>query len=279
MTNTHCLPSGALGAGELPVPNVSRTLMSILEPSPGSRRGVVVMMHGLTIPISPSVPTFDDVAGFQPILWATMANALLADGWVVIQPQVAENMYVGRPVDGLFADVSVDAGHGSRYLTQTLHWWDHVVAWIKANYGNWPIVPFGFSWGGWRAFQIAANRTSTIKAFVSHHGATLLSAVPSAITTPSDFTALNTTGLDTTSTMLNAVRIPGAIGWGTAPDPVVGFTAIKAIFDTAVAAGAPFVSNPQVTGHTLQSVDVTFYTDPSTGWFHTTADPLAPAVL
>lgn len=278
MPNTHCLPGGVLGTGELPVPNVSRALMSVLEPSPGSRRGVVVMLHGLTLQIVDSVPVYIDVGGFTPIKWLTLANALVADGWVVIQPQYADNMYVGLPQVGLFGDVSNDAGHGSRYLAQTLHWWDHVVAWIKANYGNWPIVPFGFSWGGWHAFQIAANRTSTIIAYATHHAATVLSAVPAAVTSPVDFTAISTAGLDTTSTMLNAVTIPGAIAWGTG-DAVVGFTAIKAIYDTAVAIPQPVVSNATATGHTLEVTDVAFYTDATTGWFHTTVDPLAPAVL
>lgn len=275
MVNTHCLPSGVLGTGELPVPNVSAANMSSLTPSVGSRRGVVVMLHGMTIKVADTVPIFGDLGGVQPILWLSLANALVADGWVVIQPQFADNFYPGAPPAGLFGDVSNDAGHGSRYLAQTLHWWDHVVSWIASNYGVWPIVPLGFSWGGWHSLQIAAGRPSTITAYVAHHPATVLSAVPAAVTTPTDFTGISTAGLDATSTMVNAVAAPGLIGWGTL-DPVVGFAAIQAIYDTAHAAGAPVTSNAQATGHTLQTVDNTAIT----GWFTSVVDPIAgPAVL
>src|SRR5262249_51409336 len=155
---------------------------------------------------------------------------LFNDGWVVIQPQYAENLSPGLPQSAIYTDVSNDTGHGARYLAQTLHWWDHIVAWIKTTYGNWPIVVFGFSWGGLKAFQIAANRTSTITAYASHHAATVLSSIPSAVTSPADFTGISTAGLDTTSTMLNSVTVPGAIGWGTS-DTVVGFTNIQAIYN------------------------------------------------
>lgn len=274
MVNTHCLPSGSLGSGELPVPNVAATLMSVAAPAPGSRRGVVVLIQGFQFSIGSSVPSVVDVGGIQPINLLSLRTALVSDGWVVVCPQIAQNLYVGLPQVGLGNDVSADAAHGARFVAQVLHWWDHIVDWIKDTYGNWPIVPLGFSWGGWHVFQIAANRSVDITAYVSHHAATVLSALSPVISTPVDFTAINTTGLDTTSTMLNAVTKPGLIGWGTA-DPVVGDSAIQAIYNAANGAGRPVTSNGTATGHTLNNTDITTIT----GWFTSTVDPLAPANL
>lgn len=246
--------------------------MDILTVAPGSRRGVVVMIGGLQLAIGASKPVMSDVAGAQPILWLTLAQALQAQGWIVIQPQISQNMYVGLPQVGLYNDVSVDTG--TRFKAQTLAWWDHVVLWIKANYGNWPIVPVGFSWGGQLTHHIAANKASTITAYVTHHSCTVLSALSSAVTTPANFTGISTAGIDNTSTMLNAVTKPGLIGWGTS-DPVVSYTPIEAIYNAASGAGRPVTSNAQASGHTLNNTDVTAIT----GWFTSTVNPLAPANL
>ena len=105
-----------------------------------------------------------DISNFGgTALWGTLASDLVADGWVVIFPPYQEDFYVGFDASvGITNDISADTNHGARYLASTLHWWDHVLSWINSNYGAWPIVPFGASWGGWRAFSIAANRPSTI---------------------------------------------------------------------------------------------------------------------
>lgn len=274
MTNTHCLTSGTLGTGELPVPNVSAALMSLLTVTPGSRRGVVVMIPGIQATIQDSVPTLADVGGIQPIKWLTLATALQSDGWIVIQPQNAANMSAGFPTTGIYNDFSNDSsGHGSRFKNQVLHWWDHIVAWVQTTYSStFPIVPLGFSWGGLHVLQIAANRASTLTAYVTHHPVTTLSALSAAVTTPSDFTALNTTGFDATSTMLNAVAVPGLIGWGTS-DAVVTYTDTQAIYNAANGAGKPVTSNSQASGHVVNATDVTTIT----GWFTSTVDPLAPA--
>lgn len=269
---THCLPSGALGASELPVPNVSAATMSLMVPA-GSKRGVVVLLHGLSSAIASTPYAIVDQGGILPVKFLTFATALVADGWIVAYPVYAEDVAPGVPCLALQADISADAGHGARYLAQMLHWWDHVVAWVQATYGAWPIVPFGMSWGGWHALQIAANRSSTIVAYGAHAPVALLSGLSTAFSTPADFTAVNTTGLDTTAAMLNAVAVPGILGWGTS-DSAVGFTNQQAIYTAAHAAGAPITSNATADNHELLSADVTTYT----AWFTATVDPLAPAV-
>lgn len=265
MPATHCLPSGALGTSELPVPNVSAANLTTYTPS-GSKRGVVVLLHGLNI-VGVNIPIVPTGA------MLTLAGTLQTDGWVVINPTFSEDLYSGAlPTTGLYNDINADTGHGSRYLTNMLAWWDHVVAYINQRYGNWPIVPFGLSWGAWHAYQIAKNKQSTIIGYGGHVGVTVLSGVASALTTPVDFTGLNTTGLDLASTALNAVTKPGMIGWGTA-DTVVGSTNLSALYTAAHNAGQPVTSNATGDTHQITGTDATTYQS----WFTSTIDPLAPA--
>ena len=255
---------------------------TVLTPASGLRRGVVVFIHGLgggTPPAIP-IPIVDIPTGILPQYMLTLANSLTADGWVVIQPPYSDDFHVVSNPQGVYNDVNSDAGHGSQYLTQTLHWWDHVIAYIKATYGNWPVTMIGWSWGGWHALQIAANRMSTLTAYVVHHPVTILSNL--AVNYPPDFrTGINTTGLDAGAHILDAVTIPGNIGWGTT-DGVVGYNLLGTggtpvsnttdIYNNAVAASRPVTSNPQSGSHTFTTTDAGVYA----AWFTSTVDPLCP---
>jgi pimeloyl-ACP methyl ester carboxylesterase len=175
MPITHCLPTGSLGTSEIPVIQVPGG-GTVLTPSSGFKRGVVVLLHGLQL-INYSafpVPLIDNSVD----LLLTFATDLATDGWVVLFPGLLGDNNAMSQNNAIFNDINADSGHGSRLLTNTLHWWDHVVDWVSVNYGNWPIVPFGISWGGWHALQIAINRTSTVIAYGTNTPVTQLWTLP-----------------------------------------------------------------------------------------------------
>lgn len=255
----------------------------------GSKRGVVILFQGLksgTPPVIP-VPIADIIVPFVvESLQLTLTNKLVADGWVVIFPPDAScfsdaSPHAGNPSFGIFNDVNTDAGNGSRLKAQSLHWWDHLVVWIKTNYGAWPLVPFGSSWGGWFAYTVAANRTADITAYGGHCGVTILSDVNNAIPT---WTTLTSSGADVTATSLNAVTgPPGYIGWSTT-DTAVGDTDLMALKTAALGAGCPITTlQDNTNGHGLYTTDIGPGGSGFTGttimdWFTGTVDPLAPAI-
>ncbi len=182
-TPTHCHPTGVLGPHELDVPPVPGYGISTFVPS-GHKRGVVVFLHGLTGPGATfPLPVQDFTGPILPSYLLTLCNDLKSDGWIVISPIYAEDGYVtGNATEGVWQDLNADAGHGSRYLAQVLRWWDHVVDYCTATYRTAaglprPIVPFGPSWGGFHAIQIAANRSGTIAAYGAHVPAMSLAAI------------------------------------------------------------------------------------------------------
>lgn len=283
---THCLPNDVLGTDEVPVPNISANTVLTLTPvggvGLGNIRGVVVICHGLdqttqTIPH----PLVDAPGGFLPNLFRTLANNLVLDGWLCIQPIYQEDNHRVSPVYGIFTDMQNDATFGARYLASALHWWDHVVIYIHKTYGEWPIVPFGFSEGGWHALTMAANRTSDIVAYGAHCPWTIGSTLSTTFTPGFNFGSLNTTGFDTTTTQVNDVDLPGVIGYGT-NDTAVGWdlagtggTPISntdAIITNAVAAGQNVTRHATTDAHAISSSDATFYP----AWFASTVDPLCP---
>jgi dienelactone hydrolase len=158
VVDTHCLPKGTLGTGELPVMQVPSG-GNVAIPT-GAKRGVVVLLHGISLTVGTPypLPLVDDAAD----LMLSFSNDLVNDGWVVVYPGELGDSYLTSQDAGVRADLSADTGNGTRLLANTLHWWDHVVLWIQSNFGNWP---FGISWGGWQALQIARNKTSTIIAY------------------------------------------------------------------------------------------------------------------
>jgi hypothetical protein len=288
--DTHCLPSGVLGTGELSVPQISASVMAQSVPG-GSKRGVVVLCHGLFLGPEPSpYPITDIVSVVGDSLYLTLTNALVADGWVVIFPPFQEDQshqassFPNSPSYAIQNDITNDTGNGSRYQASTLHWWDHVVEWINVNYGAWPIVPFGISWGGWRAYTVAANRTSNVIAYGAHCAITILTDVSSAFTAPANWTALTTTGANVGSNALNAVTAtPGFIGYSST-DSVVGTTDLPALITAASGAGCPITTLEDTTNnHGLYTTDIGPGGSGYTGttimdWFTATVDPLAPKV-
>jgi len=167
MPNTHCLPTGSLATGEEPVPAVPMGV-TVNGPAPGSRRGIVILVPGLTGSAMPCPPLNADVTGLLPGYFATLMLNLNRDGWLTAYlPNVGYNYYSGQ-LPGLQNLVATDTGHGTLYLNAALRWWDHVVWWVQQNYGStMPIVVWGLSWGGWHSFQIAKARTSTISAYIA----------------------------------------------------------------------------------------------------------------
>jgi hypothetical protein len=224
MTN-HC--DTILGNDELSVPNVSQATVSTVHATTGvgSRRGVVVLAHGLQVQPNPTIPFPINNTGTVGFLsdYLTFANDLAGDGWEVIQPLYQEDLYNGPCAQGIYNDVANDPGFGARYLASTLEWWDHVVTYVHNTYGpNWPITIHGFSEGAWKSLVVAIHKTSTLAAYSVHCPLTHWANVNNAYTPGSNFGLLNWKGMAIGATDLNAVAIPGGIGWGTS-DTAVGF--------------------------------------------------------
>jgi hypothetical protein len=251
---------------------------------------VVVLLHGIITrpPIFP--PQILDQINVLQSLMLTLTNALTADGWVVVYPSYNEDFsnpatFPGCPAYGVQLDIANDAGNGARYKASTLHWWDHVLNFVHSAYGNWPLVPFGVSDGGWHALTVAINKTSTITAYGCHVPVTILSHLSSVFTYPADWTGLTTTGADVGPTALNGITsVPGYVGWSTT-DTAVGTTDPSTLANNAVTAGAPVTTlADQTNNHGLYHTDIdgssgTFTGTPITTWFTGTVDPLCPKVF
>ena len=269
MPNTHCLPSGSLGTSEISVSNLSSANISTMTPA-GAKRGVFVFIHGISVGSVPIPMGFDDTAIYKA---GTFATALAADGWICLQVALPEVLQPGLPTQAIYNDVNADTGHGSRHLATKLHWWDHIVKYIRATYNPlMPIVPFGISWGGWHTMNIIANRPTDCIAYIAHVSVVKLSGIASSITTPVDFTGLNSTGLDSSAHILDSTTIPGMIGWHTS-DTVIDYTLIQTIYNNANSAGMPVSSRTEAANHSFDAADATAFES----WVTSTVDPLAPA--
>jgi hypothetical protein len=266
MTITHCLPSGSLGTAELPVCQISAATTTAYGGPIGSGnvRGVVVFLNGLDVTtvtltaMPPVIRADDNTAGFN---WygTTLKNSLVADGWIVLVVPYQENFYsLGTGAQGIYNDVNADTGHGSRYLASTLHWWDHVVAYVRKTYGaTIPIVTWGMSWGGQKSLAIAQNKPSTLTAFAAHCPSTWLRNAD-FLYTGVQYGQIDTSGLDLSASSLAGAAMPGVIGYGT-NDSAIGYGGV-----TTVAAGSAGVDSAAVTtlnvastANTVQGVSVT----------------------
>lgn len=216
---THCLPTGALAVHQLPVPGVPG---SGSAQAPSSPKGVAILLHGLqTEPVS-AIGAPVDTGGTLPLYFGTWASDLVADGWVVVYPSYAEDGYAGSPCAGLYDDVTNDAGYGSRYLTTTLLWADHLIAWRDLNYPGLPIGLFGMSEGGWHVVAIlASNRGSQFLGGVAHCPATIWSNANPQFT-GIDFGAADMSGLAIAPGVLDAFAGPLMVSYGTS-DSAVGY--------------------------------------------------------
>lgn len=163
-------------------------------------------------------------------------------GWIVASVLYPEQYALTTGAFGQWNDMLNDAGFGSRYKMTLLRWYPHIEDYFHRKFG-WtiPLVPFGASSGGFHALLWAINRQAQLLGYMSAFPATLWSNPSTAFTTPINFgpavvsglAALpnGTSGLDLGPTDLNAVTIPGMVGWGTS-DTAVGFS------QTTVAAGS-----------------------------------------
>ena len=227
--STHCMPNGFLGTSEVPVPNISGATITTYNPPTGTlRRGVVVFFHGLiTGPFQNPVPPLGSAAGgaafllgdgytaFGSVMADTLCRNLAYDGWVVLAVPAPEDNFVSIPASGVYNDINNDTGHGSRYLACVLHTWDHIYQYIQQTYGNWPVIVAGSSMGGWTALQVAINRTSQIVGYMANDVVTMFENVNPAYVPSVAFYNTNCSGLDLGDTALNAVTIPGIVGYGT----------------------------------------------------------------
>jgi len=252
--DTHCLPNGSLGTAELPVCGINTGTVTVSDPGSGNRRGIIVFIHGLQASVVSKFP--QPVSNNGTALFynrfGDFESTVVADGWVFVYPSVQEDFYSGQnSIVGIYNDVAADSGHGSRYLASTLHWWDHIVTWITATYGsNHPTVVTGFSFGAFKTLQIAANRT--VSGYAAHCPATLLGNCGVAYTPPETFSNITWTGLNLSTTAMNAVTVPGIIGYGT-NDTAVGYNLAgtggtpvsntDSIITNAVNAGQPVTRN------------------------------------
>jgi hypothetical protein len=309
------LPPGGLGGGHC---------RGVVVAGSGLQQSIVAAGIGppsgtATFPGSP----VDSVAGFLPNFVNLFLQLLLNDGWAIVSytyPEAAAPMF-GYPLNGkggngssntpapsqaLWRDISTDTGFGKRYLTTTTQMYKHVVDFCNGllnpvvggvvNYAKpVPIVPWGFSWGGYHALQFAAQMWQYIVGYAAHCPATVLSWTGSVnndwVYNPS-FNGTNTSGLDLHqhslddlgTSWLTGDLIPGmatygtsddAVGWGipgegTAPLETYGshpFSNLDLMIVNALAAGQPIMRN--------QTNDNHVYTWSDAGSFYTTTGPTA----
>ena len=229
MVDTHCLPTGALGTGEIPVCNVGRASVSINRPG-GLVRGVVVSMHGLSVSpaVTPqplptaniTIPAFNDYS-FQ------LMNSLTADHWIYMPVNMPEDFWSlqGGGSRAIFEDINLDAGNGRRVLAATLNGWDHNVDYININIAaGIPIIALGGSGGGWHTIKIASNRQTTLGGYACYIPACIFPNISPLFLPGIPFNTIDCDGMEISTHDLDAVTIPGLISYGT-NDEVVGWAA------------------------------------------------------
>lgn len=231
--NTHCLPTGSLGTGELPVNSITISNTNVSDPGVGNRRGLVVFQHGLPVGVNPQtvfpipVPNLTLSPGLSAQL-GDFEAAVVADNWIFWYPPYQEDFYSpqANPGSGVLNDVNNDTAHGTRYLNSSVRWYKHIQSLALRTYGvNPPIILAGWSWGANRTLWLAANHVPGLAGFISHEPLCLpenaiIPAVPG-------WNAANWSGLDLPSSYLtdaNTVSTlpPGIIGYGT-NDQIAGY--------------------------------------------------------
>ena len=224
MTVTHHCPP-TLGTGELPPPRFPGSLDPMV-PS-GAKRGVVVLLHGLNVtdPGGFPCPLNDSISG-DVIKNLTLANDLVADGWVVIFPELLGDSYIdGSQNNGILLDINNDSFvSGIRYRTNILRWWDHAIQYIQRVFGNWPVVVAGSSWGGMQSLHIAINKTSTITGYMAQVPAMrpwTLDFFGEWTKAPYNFNGTLSSAMSGQSLPLSAIIVNESISGLTAPDSLV----------------------------------------------------------
>jgi len=216
----------------------------------------MVYLHGLNVPGAAfPEPITDSVSIIGPWRGLTLSNTIAATGWRVIAPVMPGDGWSPGSGSGLIYNDLAGDTDGSRFKATCLEFWDHQVWWIQTNISaTVPIVPVGGSFGGLIAFLIAINRTSTIAGYVCHHPISTFLQFNPLFSPNVNYTGLNTTAIDITSTALNGITsIPGLLCWGSADiavgaSPWTSDTLTPAIYSAAHGAGAPVTPNCDGTG-------------------------------
>lgn len=293
MVATHCLPSGTLDAGAIPVCKIDGQNTDEWKGA-GPYRGVLVFMHQLllatTFPLMlPTANVSDPYIGTNNSF--DLFTLLVADDWIILSVPYPEDYFSGPGGIGgcMTSDVGADPAVGARFNSTSLHWWEHVVDYISRTYGtNFPIAILGMSWGGLHVLKVAeGDTTGRLVGACSHVGATILTEIDTII----GATITDSSGYDAGVNALNAVTFPcllsygeidalagwGKAGLGTCPG---GYALVPSNTDliivNAQAAGKPVTRGALAgVGHAVPTAAVTLISD----WFTDEVDPLAPATL
>lgn len=222
---SHC-PVPPLADFQIAVSPVGAGTVSIHDPGATHRRGIVVMLHpsqSSDLPLPLKITSYNEIG----LALQTLQVALNTDGWIFALPAYPPNDWSTNGIQyfsNLMNDCASDPANGARMLDTLLLWWDHMVDYLVSLYGaGRPIVVFGFSLGGWAALQVAVGRTSSLVGYIAHCPATVWSNIFSSTTAPADFTGIDTSGMDLSTTALNPVAIPGLVG-ASNNDADVGWT-------------------------------------------------------
>jgi hypothetical protein len=265
MVATHCLPSGSLGTSEIPVCNVSTARSTIATPG-GSKRGVALTFQGTWLHTVDAPPPVEDESSV--LMFATLQAALVANGWVAVTPCKPSTCLPVIEGVALVNEVNADtSGKGLRMLTMYQHWFEHLLEWVGRTYPGWPVIVTGVSLGGWLAIRLAQSQPASILAYAAEKPIAVWSALPFGVM-PAD-----TSGADLTTHSLDALTMPGFIGWSTT-DTTVGFIVQQAMYNNAISAGRPVTSNPSSELHGMTAAASAAISS----WLAATVNPLAPAV-
>jgi hypothetical protein len=287
--SSHCSSDQNGGTSQIPVSQCGADTVTISDATGGAghRRGILVWLHPSFTTDLPRPYTVVPSA-------STLEASANADGWIFAFPAYTFDWSVRGATStsaNISNDCANDSGHGSRLQTTLLWWWDHMVNYLASVYGpNRPTILGGFSLGAWAALTIAINRPGTLVGYIAHCPATIWSN----ITFGNVAFPANTSGMDLSATCLNAVTIPGIVGWSNT-DGVAGYTngtpahggpvsnTIQFI-TAAQGASQPVTSYesssdeaaPYPNGHLFLTGDANEYCTPTTGWIQTTLDGTYP---
>ena len=147
-------------------------------------------------------------------------------------------------------------------------------------------VAGGFSMGAYKAMEVAINRT--VLGLIAHCPPTLFGNIGNTYTPPENFSLITWTGMNLSTTALNAVTDPSIIGYGTG-DLAVGYnlagTGGTPVSNTDAIITAAGIAQPGKCTRNATADTHEFTGTPSgagndaatyAAWVASTMDPLAP---
>lgn len=224
---SHCIPDngGVLGTNQIPIPNIGDANVHAIIPS-GSKRGVVVSMHGLSVgpvAVPPGAP-IDTYSIVGNSLEGTFAGTMVTAGWVFLNVLYPEDWSDVIGAQRIFNDIASDPSPlpGARYFQTIGLWWDHVADYVHKKYPGCPIIAYGGSWGGMHTLTVASTRGASLAGFMANIPACILENANPAYS-DNLFGAQLSPGLELPVTCLDQWQGPGLINYGTA-DYAVGWS-------------------------------------------------------